>query len=207
MENGPHGSYIFLTLYAGASFLLGSVPFGKLIGQRVARIDVTRRGSGNIGAANVAREVGLKWGLMTLAFDLLKGFVPLTVYGLFNAHSDLGVAIIGLCTLLGHQFSLFLGFRGGKGVSTALGIFLVISPLLALIALAFFILTVRVTDYVSLGSLLSALLMVILFVVSGKSPVLIVTAALMAALICLRHGANIRRLMRGEEPGWRKRGR
>jgi len=127
MESGPHGSYIFLILYAGASFLLGSVPFGKLIGQRVAGIDVTRRGSGNIGAANVAREVGLKWGLMTLAFDLLKGCAPLTVYGLFFAPSDLRVAIIGLCTLLGHQFSLFLGFSRGKGVATALGIFLVIS--------------------------------------------------------------------------------
>lgn len=206
MESGPHGYYIILGLCAGASFLAGSLPFGKLISQRVAHIDITRQGSGNIGAANVAREVGLGWGLMTLVLDLSKGFVPLTLYGVFYPHYDLGFAVLGLCALLGHQFSLFLRFRGGKGVATALGIFLALAPLQALLALAFFILIVYVTDFVSLASVLSALLMPILFIISGRSGTLIVTALFVAALICLRHSANIRRLTKGEERGWRKGG-
>ena len=200
----PHGSYIILTLCAGASFLVGSLPFGKLIAQRVGRIDITRKGSGNMGATNVARELGLRWGILTLLLDLLKGFVPLALYALFYSNSDLELAVLGLSALLGHQFSIFAGFRGGKGVATSLGVFLALAPAQALVAVAFFIATVFVTDFVSLGSILSALLIPILFILSGKSGVLIVTALLMAALICFRHKDNIRRLIKGEERTWRR---
>jgi len=203
--DGPHGSYIVLILSAGATFLLGSIPFGKLISQWAGQIDITRLGSGNIGATNVSRALGLKWGILTLLLDLLKGFIPLIIYALAYSDSDLELAILGLSALIGHQFSPFMRFRGGKGVATSLGVFLAIAPSHALIALAFFILTVYLTDFVSLGSLLAALLIPILFILSGKSTALTLTALIMAALVFFRHKANILRLIKGEERGWRRR--
>ncbi|MFH1953778.1 MAG: glycerol-3-phosphate 1-O-acyltransferase PlsY [Pseudomonadota bacterium] len=203
--DGPHGTYIVLILSAGASFLLGSLPFGKLISQWAGQIDITRLGSGNIGATNVSRALGLKWGILTLLLDLLKGFIPLIIYALAYSDSDLELAILGLSALIGHQFSPFMRFRGGKGVATSLGVFLAIAPSHALIALAFFILTVYLTDFVSLGSLLAALLIPILFILSGKSTALTLTALIMAALVFFRHKANILRLIKGEERGWRRR--
>lgn len=203
--DGPHGSYIVLISSAVATFLVGSLPFGKLISRWAGRIDITQQGSGNIGATNVARTVGLRWGILTLFLDTLKGFLPLFIFALFYPEPDLELAILGLAALLGHQFSLFVRFRGGKGVATSLGVFLAVAPSQALIALAVFILAVYVTDFVSLGSLLAALLMPILFLLSGKPAPLTLTALIMAALVFLRHKANIRSLIRGEERGWRRR--
>ena len=186
------------------SYLIGSLPSGKIISQRVGRIDITRRGSGNIGATNVAREIGLKWGILTLFMDIPKGFIPVFLCRQFYPDFEIGLSIVGLFALLGHQFSLFQGFRGGKGVATTFGIFLAISPVCSLMALIFFILTVYISDFVSLGSILSAAIMPIFFMVSGKSEIIVITSLLMAVLICLKHKDNIKRLLRGEERRWRK---
>jgi glycerol-3-phosphate acyltransferase PlsY len=197
-----HFIWIF---YAGASFLLGAVPSGRLIGRGVARIDITQRGSGNIGATNVAREVGLKWGIVTLALDLIKGFIPVFFFLRFYPHSQFALALVGVSALIGHQFSIFLRFRGGKGVATALGIYLAISPFNALIALCGFVVIVYISDFVSLASMLSACIMPILFVMTGKPLAMTLASLLMAGLICFRHKDNIGRLVRGEERKWRKR--
>ncbi|RLC27706.1 MAG: acyl-phosphate glycerol 3-phosphate acyltransferase [Deltaproteobacteria bacterium] len=194
-------------LFAPAAYLLGSIPFGKLIARKVARIDITRRGSGNIGATNVARELSLKWGLLTLGLDVLKGLVPVLLfsYTLDEAVSpaETGAVLTGLASLAGHQFSIFLRFRGGKGVGTALGVFLAIAPLSCVPALLVFVAAVYRWNYVSLASMVSVWTVPVFLALTGGRATVILGAALAAALICLRHRENIHRLIRGDEPGWR----
>ena len=196
--------------YALAGYLLGSVPFGKIIATRAARIDITRRGSGNIGATNVAREIGIKWGILTLVLDALKGFLPLFLFVTLTPREAPGfaseLAAIALCALLGHQFSVFQGFQGGKGVATALGIYLAISPLSCLSALILFVLTVYKWNLISLGSLVCASTIPIFLALFGKSKPLVVGSLIMAAFIYLRHKDNIRRLLNGQQNRWRDRG-
>ena len=194
-------------MFIVTAYLLGSIPFGKLIAKRVARINITQRGSGNIGATNVARELGITWGLVTLFLDMLKGFLPVFLYAHYILQTGIEfetcLAAIGLSALLGHQFSIFMRFRGGKGVATAIGIYLVISPLACLIAVIVFILTVYKWDFVSLGSMLAAIGMPGLLALFGKSQPIVTTSIIVAALICFKHKGNIKRLVKGEERKWR----
>ena len=195
--------------YVLFAYVLGSIPFGKLIAGRVARIDITQRGSGNIGATNVARELDLRWGLLTLALDLLKGLIPVALFIGFasaeGAEREIGLTAVGLAALIGHQFSLFLKFRGGKGVATALGVYLTLSPLSCLGALILFISVVVKWNFVSLGSMISATAMPLLLYLLGRSQTIILGSAITAGLICLKHSENIQRLIRGEERKWHDR--
>ncbi len=194
-------------MFIVTAYLLGSIPFGKLIAKRVARINITQRGSGNIGATNVARELGITWGLVTLFLDMLKGFLPVFLYAHYILQAGIEfetcLSAIGLAALLGHQFSIFMRFRGGKGVATAIGIYLVISPLACLMAVIVFILTVYKWDFVSLGSMFAAIVMPGLLALFGKSQPLVTTSIIVAALICFKHKGNIKRLVKGEERKWR----
>ena len=194
-----------------AAYFLGSIPFGKVIAGKVAHINITKRGSGNIGATNVARELGVTWGLVTLLLDMFKGFIPVFLYAQYFSQTgvghEMGLFSVGISALLGHQFSIFLKFRGGKGVATAVGIYLVISPLVCLLACLVFILTVYKWDFVSLGSMLSATTMPAFLALVGKSQILIIGSAIVAALICLKHADNIKRLFKGKERKWRGRKR
>jgi glycerol-3-phosphate acyltransferase PlsY len=198
-------------LFAIAAYIVGSIPFGKLIAWYVARIDITRRGSGNIGATNVAREIGMKWGIITLILDMLKGLAPMGAFSLYTSGSGTahGIAFagIGLCALLGHMFPLFLSFRGGKGVATALGIYLAMSPLSCLCGLILFILIVAIWDFISLGSIIAACAMPIFLLLFGKPYPFVAASLFMALLICFKHKENIGRLIRGEERKWRQRDR
>jgi len=194
--------------FALAAYFLGSIPFGKLVATGVANINITQRGSGNIGATNVARELGVKWGVFTLLLDMLKGFVPVAVfahYGSETGGNDLAVFAVGLSALLGHQFSIFLKFRGGKGVATAVGVYLVISLPACLFGILVFVLTVYKWDFISLGSILSAAAMPGLLALFGESPITVIGSAVVAVLICLKHAGNIERLLRGKERKWRRR--
>jgi glycerol-3-phosphate acyltransferase PlsY len=197
--------HIFHILFPAVSYLVGSIPFGKLISRRVANIDITQKGSGNIGATNVARELGLKWGILTLILDVLKGFIPTFLFDLFFPHFEIGLCAVGLFAVIGHQFSLYQRFRGGKGVATALGIYLAIAPIPCIMALALFVLTVYISNYVSLGSLISISTMPLFIIFHGKSATITITSLITAFLICLKHKENIRRLAKGEERGFRKR--
>jgi glycerol-3-phosphate acyltransferase PlsY len=188
-----------------ASYVIGSIPFGVLVSRTSANTDITQRGSSNIGATNVARELGLKWGLVTLMLDLLKGFIPVFLfYQYSDSFPNYGIFIVSLSPFLGHQFSLFRGFHGGKGVSTALGIFLAISPVSAGTAVCVFILTVYLTDFVSLGSIIGACSMPLILFLFGGSKYLILGSLIMCALICIKHKDNICRLLKGKERKWRQ---
>ncbi|MCG6880509.1 MAG: glycerol-3-phosphate 1-O-acyltransferase PlsY [Deltaproteobacteria bacterium] len=198
------------TLYfALGAYLLGAVPFGKIIARIVAQIDITQRGSRNIGATNVARELGLKWGLLTLLLDVLKGLVPVVVFSACSNKGDIwgqiALAMVTLCPLLGHQFSVFMGFRGGKGVATALGVYLALSPISCLMGVLVFVLVVMKWDYISLGSMVSAGSIPIFLALFQQPKPVVLASILMAVFIYFRHVENITRLVRGEERKWKRR--
>ncbi len=187
-------------------YLAGAVPFGLLVGRAAGR-DVRQSGSGNIGATNVARLLGRKLGIVTLFCDVGKGFFPVYLASLFleqGTNHEMLVALCGLATVLGHMFPVYIGFRGGKGVATALGVFLFFSPLSILFALLLFIAVVATTGFVSAGSLAAAAIIPLcIWLLNGGTPTLL-AAVVIAVLIWVKHSANIGRLLRGEEKGWKK---
>lgn len=195
--------------FALGAYLLGAIPFGKIIARLAAQIDITQRGSKNIGATNVARELGIKWGLLTLAFDVLKGLVPILIFSATSFQADIwgqmALAAISLCPLLGHQYSIFMGFRGGKGVATALGIYLALSPVSCFLGLFVFLLVVLKWDYISLGSMVSAGSIPIFLTLFHQPKATVLASVIMAVLIYLRHGENVIRLVKGEERKWKER--
>ncbi len=198
------------TAFCLAAYLFAAIPWGKMIAHVVAGIDITERGSGNIGATNVSRELGLKWGLLTLCLDSLKGFLPVFLAGHYLgvagiAHSW-GLSAVGVAALLGHQFSLYRKFAGGKGVATALGIYLAIAPLSCLLAVLLFVSVVYKWEFVSLGSLAAAFSMPIFAALFEKPLPVSLGALIIAILIFLKHRANIHRLAMGQEHSWRKKG-
>ena len=189
-------------LMMGASYLAGSVPFGLLLARFVAGVDVRQSGSGNIGATNVGRTAGRSLGVLTLILDAGKGglSVAVTSYALGAPHDGGWAAAAGLAAILGHVFPVWLGFRGGKGVATALGVFVVLSPWMALLSTVAFAATFGATRIASLGSMTAAAVMAAgCAVFHGiESPVTRV-AAVVFLVILLRHQENIRRMFRGQE--------
>lgn len=196
---------IFHIIFVFLFYITGAIPFGVIISRKTAGIDITNKGSGNTGATNVARELGIKWGFLTLVLDLLKGFVPLFFVSVYIAPgSDILLIATSLAVLLGHRFSPFLNFKGGKGVATAFGIFLALSPASTLISLCIFLLTVCVSAYISLGSIAAACSMPIILGLFNKPAALVITAFLTAALILITHTENITRIIRGQERKWKR---
>jgi glycerol-3-phosphate acyltransferase PlsY len=195
-----HGPFL---LYLLGAFTLGALPFGKLIARIASGLDITRHGSGNIGATNVARTIGVKWGLLTLVLDALKGFIPVFFFSDLFPVAPLGPSLGGLCALLGHQFSPFLKFRGGKGVATSLGIYAAVAPGPCLLAMALFMAVVYFSNFVSLGSMISACAIPLLLLMWGKSTGVVLIACTMAVLVCLKHRDNLERLLKGQERKWR----
>lgn len=194
--------YLFLV----ASYLLGAVPFGLVIGKMAGK-DVRKEGSKNIGATNVSRLLGKKLGFITLVCDCLKGYLPMLLAARIlkgDPDVEMVVALCGIAAVLGHMFPIYLGFKGGKGVATGLGVFLYLSPLAILISLGVFAGSVAVSGFVSVGSLLSSALMVFWLWLFGQSKITMMTAAVVAALIWLKHHENIGRLLKGEEKSWKK---
>lgn len=192
-------------LVCGA-YLLGAVPFGLVIG-KLAGVDVRTAGSRNIGATNVNRLLGKKLGLATLLADTAKGILPMVVAGWLldgAAQRELVVILCGAAAFLGHLFPVYLKFQGGKGVATALGIFLYLTPLAALAAALLFVAVVYNWGYVSLGSLSAALFMPGLIWLIYRAPAPAQLALVVCAFIWLKHRENIGRLMRHEEKSWRK---
>lgn len=187
------------------SYLAGAVPFGLLF-SRMAGKDVREEGSGNIGATNVNRVLGKKLGFLTLVCDVAKGFIPVFAASLtlpMNENWELFVGLCGLATVLGHMFPVYLGFKGGKGVATALGVFLFFSPWAIVIALAVFIAVVMSSGFVSAGSLAASGLIPFLILFLGGSSSTFFCAAVISILIWIKHSSNIRRLRRGEEKSWK----
>ena len=189
------------------SFLIGSIPIGYVIG-RLHGIDIRAHGSGNIGATNLKRTLGKKAGVYTLIGDILKGFVSVslpTIVALFGIDATSAVEfipILGLLTILGHCFSPFLSFKGGKGVATSLGVFILLAPIETLVSLVIFVSVVIKSGFVSLGSISAAVgvaFLVVLQLFTKHSLCFQITAPLIALLIIYRHKENITRLRAGEE--------
>jgi acyl phosphate:glycerol-3-phosphate acyltransferase len=187
------------------AYLLGTIPFGLLLGKVFGGADVRKAGSGNIGATNVARVAGPVAGIFTLALDAAKGAAAVWLAGRFANDSATWMTIAGLAALLGHCFPIWLGFRGGKGVATAAGVFLALCPLALLGSLTLFILVVVFWRYVSLGSIAAAaaipILVYFLWAPHHAPPLAVTFGALAAALLVVyKHDANIQRLVEGREP-------
>ena len=188
------GTYFFGWLVI--AYLIGSVPTGLLLG-KLYGIDVRQQGSGNIGATNLYRTLGRKVGVLTLIGDCLKGVAPVLLARQFGLSGE-QVAWIGLAAFCGHVFSVFLKFRGGKGVATALGVFLALSPLAVLIALVLFVLVMLKWRYVSLGSVCAATVMPLAVAYSGEW-ILTGVTFLISLIVIMRHRENICRLLAGTE--------
>lgn len=178
------------------SFILGSIPFGIIVA-KTKGIDLKKVGSGNIGATNVLRSLG-KWpALLTVLGDILKGTVAVAI-GRYFGLEPFYEGLVGLTAILGHNFSIFLGFRGGKGVATSLGVLVIYAPLTGLLTLVIWFVVVMFTRYSSLGALVSLGLLpvnILLFDDNRK----LLAAILITILTFIRHKDNIRRLMKGTE--------
>jgi len=184
-------------LFIVIAYLIGAIPVGVIL-SKIKGIDPRRIGSGNIGATNVMRAAGKAFGLLTLIGDALKGFTPT----LIAIHSGLPfpvIAVIGLATFLGHLFPVYLKFKGGKGVATALGVYIAISPYAILISFIVFILTFLKWRYVSLGSLIGTGIMPFTLIVLNAPVEYVYLSLAVGALIFVKHSDNIKRLVAGKE--------
>lgn len=191
-----------LSLLVLAAYLLGAIPNGLLLA-RLKGVDLQKVGSGNIGATNVFRCVGMGWGVLAFVLDAVKGFVPAFFFPrlLESAPPWLGLAC-GVAAVAGHNWPVWLKFKGGKGVSTSAGMLLGIAPAAVGIGFAVFALTVVATRWVSLGSILAAVAVPAAYLwMNGADNCLLAGAlVLMGALVIVKHRANVKRLLNGTEP-------
>ncbi len=185
----------FLVLFA---YLLGSVLFGELI-TKLKGIDIRRVGSGNVGATNVSRALGKKYGILVFFLDMLKGFLPTALTVSFYGVESKAVMFVGIASVLGHMFSIFAHFRGGKGVATAFGVVLALSVKLAILLILVWGGVLLWKRYVSLASITASLLSPVVFAVAGYPLHIVLMSLIVALLILVKHKPNIERLMRGEE--------
>jgi glycerol-3-phosphate acyltransferase PlsY len=180
------------------SYFLGSIPPGYLISKIVQGKDIRHFGSGNIGATNVGRTMGAKWGFITLFLDIAKGAAPVLL-ARYLIGSNLFIAIAGIMAIIGHNFSIFLKFRGGKGVATALGVFLALAPIAVFPALAVFIIMFLIFKFVSLGSISAAATFPLFTYFLSYPNEIIMGAIIGSLLIIFAHRSNIKRLVQGQE--------
>ncbi len=198
---------ILYTIAVGViSYLIGSINSSILISRAVMGKDIRTSGSGNAGATNMLRTMGKKYAIITLVIDILKGVVALLLAKLavgLGAY-DISAYVAGVAVVLGHNFPIFFGFRGGKGVATSLGVVLLLDWKIGLITLAIAIAIMALTRYVSLGSIMAAVVFIILQIVSmivynSFDITRLVCVLILGGLLIVRHRANIVRLVKGEE--------
>jgi glycerol-3-phosphate acyltransferase PlsY len=188
-----------------SAYLLGSIPFGYLLVRFFRKEDVRATGSGNIGATNVARAGGTTLGLLTLLLDALKGYLAVLVAMHFAPNTNHGPSTLAIAAavaaVIGHVFPVWLRFKGGKGIATALGVFIGLVPLVALASVGVFALIVATTRLVSLGSILAAVSIpfLALLLVPHRSTALLLGLSFISLLSIAKHHANIVRLLKGTE--------
>lgn len=188
-------------LFCFFAFLSGSIPWGYLIG-RSKGIDLRKAGSCNIGATNVMRVIGKKEALLTLTLDILKGFMPVFVLRLIPLYGQnlILLAVAGIFAIVGHCFTPFLKFKGGKGVATSTGVVLAIMPWAGLITVLLWAVTVKISRISSLGAVVSFSLLPVTVYLLNYPDELLIFSGLLTFIIYLRHISNIKRLLSGVEP-------
>lgn len=192
-----------------AAYLLGSIPFGFLLVLLFLKEDIRTQGSGNIGATNVVRSGAKKLGALTFVLDAFKGFIAVWLAsriafapGVAFVPLQNATALAALCAILGHIYPVWLRFKGGKGVATALGVFLALAPLAALAGLVVFIAVFALSKYVSLASILSAIafpIFAMLLPHAARHPPLIAVIIIIPLIVIAKHRQNIARLLNGTE--------
>ena len=189
------------------AYVLGSIPNALWVGKTFKNIDVREHGSKNTGSTNAARVLGAKLGIFTLILDILKGALPTYLGIVLGANlltraagiDKLDIIVIGMAAILGHTFSLFLKFKGGKAVATTLGVFLVLVPYAILILLVVFFVIFGLTKYVSLASVISAVALPIAVYLTTRHIPLTILGIIIGLLVIIRHKENIKRLINGTE--------
>lgn len=189
------------------AYVLGSIPNALWVGKTFKNIDVREHGSKNTGSTNAARVLGAKLGIFTLILDILKGALPTYLGIVLGANlltritgiDKLDIIVIGMAAILGHTFSLFLKFKGGKAVATTLGVFLVLVPYAILILLVVFFVIFGLIKYVSLASIVSAVALPITVYLTTRHIPLTILGIIIGLLVIIRHKENIKRLINGTE--------
>lgn len=191
---------INLILLSLLAYVIGSIPSGLWIGKVFYKKDIREFGSGNLGATNSFRVLGIKAGSIVTVMDILKGTVATLLPFFFQLHVDHHFWLLtGAFAIIGHSFPLFAGFRGGKAVATSAGVILAYAPLLFVAALIIFLLTLKISKYVSLSSMVAALAALLISLFMGDW-ILIILIACITLFVVWRHRANITRIRNGEEP-------
>ncbi|PIU26785.1 MAG: acyl-phosphate glycerol 3-phosphate acyltransferase [Candidatus Aquicultor secundus] len=192
-----------IALLIAFAYILGSVPFGLVIAKVFYRVDIRQHGSGNIGATNCLRTLGPIAGFLVLTADVLKAMIPILIAQAVLSDSPdivpLMSVIVGLSAVIGHSYSIFLGFSGGKGMATASGIILALWPWAAPILVGIWLLVIALTRYVSLASIIVALTLPVLVAILYPSTVYIAFSLLVGLVVVYRHRSNISRLLAGTE--------
>jgi glycerol-3-phosphate acyltransferase PlsY len=188
-------------LWLLASYFMGAIPTSYLLSRLFAGIDLRQHGSGNLGATNLYRVLGWKYAIPAAVVDIAKGAIPVLVFAPQVSGSQLFALVCGVAAILGHVFSVFVGFKGGKGVATAAGVMLGLAPLALAVSAVVWGLLVRLTGYVSVGSIVAAavLPLAVYLLEDTTSPALLWIAAAIAAGVILLHRRNIQRLLKGTE--------
>lgn len=188
-----------------ASYLIGAIPTSFLVARSVRGIDLREHGSGNLGATNAFRVLGWKAATPIFLFDIFKGWLPAALFPLWDGVEGWAWPLAyGAAAVIGHVFSIYVGFRGGKGVATGAGVFLALAPTAVLAGLAVWLLLVFTTGYVSLASITAAVVLpVAVLIVQGANPIFYL-ALVLAAFVIYAHRSNVRRLLRGEEHRFRR---
>lgn len=191
--------YVIIILTA---YLLGNISTSYIVAKRLTGVDIRTQGSGNAGSTNVLRTLGKKAGALTFIGDVLKGLISVLIAkgiaNIFNLDETTCAYLAVVAVVLGHNYPVFLGFRGGKGVATSLGSMLGMNPIIALLCLGFFIIIVATTKYVSLGSILGIGLSPIIMAMNHNYKGILVTLFLTIS-VAITHRANIKRLLSGTE--------
>lgn len=189
------GFYLFLFVF---SYLLGAIPSGYIITKHIKKTNIFEIGSGNIGATNVYRALGIKWAVFVGAADILKGVIPILL-GKYYFSSEFLILFLGLAAVAGHNWSLFLRFRGGRGIATSAGVLLSLMPFSTLIAIGVWVIVLKISRYVSLASIIASLTFPLLAYYIEQSLVLFYFTIILAFWALFQHRSNIKRLWRREE--------
>jgi acyl phosphate:glycerol-3-phosphate acyltransferase len=193
-------------LFVVVSYLVGAIPTSYLVGRGVHGIDLRRHGSGNLGATNAFRVLGWRSALPIFVIDILKGFAPVFLLPRLDGAGTIGWTLAyGAAAIIGHMYSAYVGFRGGKGVATSAGVFLALAPLAVLGGLGIWGLLVFTTGYVSLGSIAVAAALPFLVFATGAAREVLALSVVLAIFVIFAHRANMKRLLRGEEHRFRRR--